>query len=74
LSTYGDRVPEGPVSGGSGVRGGTVVDEGLVDLSGFSLEDLRNLLDASDESYLAHALRRLTGSEGDGSYGFNSRI
>jgi FXSXX-COOH protein len=70
LSTYGDRLPEGRVSGGSG----TVVDEGLVDLSGFTLEDLRNLQDASDESYLAHALRRVTGAEGDGSYGFNSKI
>jgi hypothetical protein len=48
---------------------------GLVDLSGFTLRDLRELCDADEESYLGRALSRvLAGTEADGHHGFSSKI
>jgi len=46
-----------------------------VDLSGFTLRDLRDLRDADGKSSLAGALSRfLASTEVDGHYGFQSKI
>jgi hypothetical protein len=74
LSTYEDRLAEGQVGGGSGVRSGHI-GGGLVDLSGFTLGDLREMQDSyDDESSLSRALSRVLASKADGSNGFNARI
>ena len=74
MSNYGGRLPEGQVSEGSGVGGREAAGAGLVDLSGFTLSDLRDLRDADDESYLARALSRVLAGESAGHHGFQSKI
>lgn len=75
MSTYGGRLPEAQASEGSGVRSAQIAGGGLVDLSGFTLGDLRDLRDADEESCLARALSRVLASgEVGGHHGFQSKI
>jgi hypothetical protein len=75
LSSNGGRLPDGQAGGDSGVRGGQFASSGLVDLTGFTLRDLRDLRDADGESYLAGALSRfLAPTQVDGHNGFQSKI
>ena len=75
MSTYGDRLPEGQVGGGSGVRSGQIASRDLVDLTGFTLHDLRDLRDAHDTSSLARALSRvMAGTDAERSLSFSSKI
>lgn len=74
MSSNGGRPPVGQVGGGSGVRHGQITDNGLVDLTGITLSDLREL-DSDSESSLGRALRRvLASTEADGHLGFTSKI
>ena len=74
LSTDSSPFPEGQGGVGRGVRTGQIAG-GLVDLSGFSLGDLRDLRDARDRSCLAQALSRVLDTTGSArSNSFNSKI
>jgi hypothetical protein len=74
LSSKGSRLSDRPADGGSGLRSDQVVRGGMVDLSGLTLSDLRDLRDAQDESYLAQALARVMESQAPGFHNFNSNI
>lgn len=75
MSSNGGRLPDSQAGGDSGVRAGQFASSGLVDLSGFTLRDLRDLRDAERESYLAGALSRfLAPAEVDRHHGFQSKI
>jgi hypothetical protein len=75
LSSNGGHLPDGQVGRDSGVRGGHIAGSGLVDLTSFTMRDLRDLRDADGESSLAGALSRfLTPTELDGHHGFQSKI
>jgi len=76
LTTYGGRLPEGQAGGGTEAAGyGHVAVGGVVDLSGFSLRDLRDMRDAEGQSYLGEALRRvLAPGQPPGLHGFSSKI
>lgn len=71
LSTYRSRLPEGQVSGGGSAETG---DEGMVDLSGLTLADLRDLRDGDDKSSLTRALSRVLAGEADGHHSFSACI
>jgi len=53
-----------------------IVDGGLVDVSGLTLNELRDLRDDTDESCLDRALSRILASaeEEEGHHGFQSSI
>jgi hypothetical protein len=75
LSTYGGRPPEGQAGAGTAAAGRQAAAGGVVDLSGFSLRELRDLGDAEGKSYLGMALRRILASEEPpGLHGFQSKI
>ncbi len=76
MTTYGGRLPEGQADGGTEATGnGRVAVGGVVDLSGFSLRDLRDMRDADGRSYLSMALTRvLAPGEPPGLHGFSSKI
>jgi hypothetical protein len=74
LSSDGSRLPEGQVGGGRGVRTDQITDGGLVDLSGLTLRDLRDIREGDDRSCLAQALSRVLAGEADGHHSFSSCI
>ena len=75
MSTHGSCLPEAQLDDSNGVRTGQIASDGLVDLSGFSLSDLRELHDSFDESCLARALSRVMAtSDAAEVHGFQSKI
>jgi len=74
LSSYGSRVPEGRAGGGRSVSTDQAADNGMVDLSGLTLADLRDLRDGDDKSSLARALSRVLADETDGHHSFSACI
>jgi hypothetical protein len=74
LASYGSRVSQTRPSGGA-VQRNRISDGALVDLSGLTLRELRDLSDPDDETCLARALSRvLAPTQADGHHGFQSKI
>jgi hypothetical protein len=74
LSSYGSHLPDGQVGRGSGTRTDQTAADGMVDLSGMTLADLRDLSDGDDKSSLARALSRVLDGEANGHHSFSACI
>jgi hypothetical protein len=75
LSTHGSCLPEAQLDESNGAQTGQIASDGLVDLSGFTLSDLRDLRDSFDESCLSRALSRVMATSDVGEvHGFQSKI
>lgn len=74
MASDGSRIPEGQVSEAGEIRSDQITDGGLVDLSGLTLRDLRDLRDTDGRSCLAQALSRVLAAEVDGHHSFSSSI